>query len=147
MERTLAAQAKTMTIGVLAARTGCNIETIRYYERVGVLPRPQRRGRYRHYREADVTRVGFVRRARELGFTLDVVRRLLVLSAKPDAPCAEVRHVAARHLADVDTRIANLQRMRQVLLASLSHCAAGTDAGCPVIDALAGGAAMPIAGR
>src|SRR3546814_6810124 len=67
-------------IGELSRRTGCNIETIRYYERVGLLPIPQRRGRYRSYAREDVARLGFVRRARELGFTLEEVRALLGLA-------------------------------------------------------------------
>src|ERR1700739_2452712 len=72
-------------IGELSRRTGCNIETIRYYERIGLMPEPPRRGRYRSYGPEDVGRLGFVRRARELGFTLDEVRALLGLAADGQA--------------------------------------------------------------
>ena len=75
-------------IGELSRRTGCNIETIRYYERIGLMPAPPRRGRYRSYGAGDVGRLGFVRRARELGFTLDEVRALLRLAAGGEASCA-----------------------------------------------------------
>src|SRR3546814_3805836 len=76
-------------IGELSRRTGCNIETIRYYERVGLLPIPQRRGRYRSYAREDVARLGFVRRARELGFTLEEVRALLGLAVIGEGSCAD----------------------------------------------------------
>src|SRR3546814_2059892 len=95
------AATRAMQIGELSRRTGCNIETIRYYERIGVLDVPLRRGRYRNYGEEDVGRLGFVRRARELGFTLDEVRALLQLATGDQAACAEVRDVASSHLADV----------------------------------------------
>ena len=91
-------------IGELSRRTGCNIETIRYYERIGLMPAPPRRGRYRSYGADDVGRLGFVRRARELGFTLDEVRALLGLAGGGHASCAEVRNLAASHLKDVRTR-------------------------------------------
>ena len=125
-------------IGELSRRTGCNIETIRYYERIGLLPAPPRRGRYRSYGAKDVGRLGFVRRARELGFTLDQVRALLNLSTGGQASCAEVRALAASHLIDVRARIADLKRMEQVLADSVLACDAGGDPGCPLIQALSG---------
>ena len=123
-------------IGELSRRTGCNIETIRYYERIGLMPAPPRRGRYRSYGAADVGRLGFVRRARELGFTLDEVRALLGLAAGGHASCAEVRNLAASHLKDVRARIADLKRMERVLADSVRACDAGQDPGCPLIEAL-----------
>ena len=123
-------------IGELSRRTGCNIETIRYYERIGLMPAPPRRGRYRSYGAGDVGRLGFVRRARELGFTLDEVRALLGLAAGGEASCAEVRVLAAAHLGDVRGRIADLRRMERVLADSVRACDAGQDPGCPLIDAL-----------
>lgn len=122
-------------IGELSRRTGCNIETIRYYERIGLMPAPPRRGRYRSYGYGDVDRLGFVRRARELGFTLDEVRALLGLAAGGDA-CAEVRDLAAVHLKDVRARIADLKRMERVLAESVRACNAGQDPGCPLIQTL-----------
>jgi len=95
-----------IAIGEVSRRTGCNIETIRYYERIGLLPAPDRQGRFRRYGLGDVRRLTFVRRARELGFTLDGVRALLMLSATDDQrACAEVRGISAAHLAGVRPRI------------------------------------------
>lgn len=126
-------------IGELSRRTGCHIETIRYYERIGLMPAPPRRGRYRSYGSGDVARLGFVRRARELGFTLDEVRALLGLAAGGHASCAEVRDLAASHLEDVRTRIADLKRMERVLAEAVRACEAGADLGCPLLDALGTG--------
>lgn len=127
---------QAIQIGELSRRTGCNIETIRYYERIGLMPAPPRRGRYRSYGNEDVSRLGFVRRARELGFTLDEVRALLDLAAGGRASCAEVRDLAAGHLKDVRARIADLKRMERVLAGSVRACEAGQNAGCPVIETL-----------
>lgn len=127
---------QAIQIGELSRRTGCNIETIRYYERIGLLPAPPRRGRYRSYSREDVGRLGFVRRARELGFTLDEVRALLGLAGGGQASCAEVRTLAASQLTDVRTRIADLKRMERVLTESVRACDAGQDPGCPLIQSL-----------
>lgn len=123
-------------IGDLSRQTGCNIETIRYYERIGLLPAPPRRGRYRSYGPGDIARLGFVRRARELGFTLDQVRALLGLAAGGRASCADARDLAARHLKDVRARIADLRRMERALADTVRACEAGNDKGCPLIAAL-----------
>ncbi|APZ99754.1 transcriptional regulator [Sphingopyxis sp. QXT-31] len=133
------AATSAMQIGELSRRTGCNIETIRYYERIGVLDVPLRRGRYRSYGEEDVGRLGFVRRARELGFTLDEVRALLQLATGGQAACAEVRDVASSHLADVRAKIADLKRMERVLAASVRACEAGDDPACPLLQTLRAG--------
>lgn len=132
-----------ITIGELSRRTGCNVETVRYYERVGLIPPvPRTAGRYRLYSEADVRRLAFVRRARELGFTLTDVRTLLTLApGQADGPCARARSLAAAHLADVRRKIADLRAMERVLGHAVDRCAAGDTPNCPVIDALAGGAA------
>lgn len=123
-------------IGELSRRTGCNIETIRYYERVALLPAPSRSaGRYRIYDTADVRRLAFIRRARELGFTLDEVRTLLALSVN-DGACADVRELTESHLAEVRTKIADLRAMERVLADAVRRCAAGEVLGCPIIDAL-----------
>jgi MerR family mercuric resistance operon transcriptional regulator len=127
-----------MQIGQLSKRTACHIETIRYYERIGMLPSPARTaGRYRVYDTADVRRLAFIRRARELGFTLNEVRTLLALSANEgSAACADVRELAERHLAEVRAKIADLQAMERVLADAVRCCAAGETAGCPIIDTL-----------
>ncbi|WP_298671451.1 helix-turn-helix domain-containing protein [uncultured Sphingomonas sp.] len=123
-------------IGELSRRTGCNIETIRYYERIGLLPIPPHRGRYRSYGSDDVARLGFVQRARELGFTLDEVRALLALAAGGQTSCAEVRDLATSHLKDVRVRIADLSRMEKILADAVLACDAGQDPGCPLLDTL-----------
>ncbi|MGH8713066.1 MAG: MerR family transcriptional regulator [Casimicrobiaceae bacterium] len=123
-------------IGELSKRTGCNIETIRYYERIGVVPAPPRRGRYRSYGADDVRRLRFVRRLRELGFTLDEVRALFGLAAGGQGSCSSARSLAAAHLLDIKARIADLRRMERVLADAVQACDAGSDAGCPLIDSL-----------
>jgi MerR family mercuric resistance operon transcriptional regulator len=124
-------------IGELSRRTSCNIETIRYYERIGVLPPPRRNGRYRSFSASDVARLVFVRRARELGFTLDEVRALLKLAAADDrGTCTEVREISVAHLSDVRARIADLRAMERVLAAAVRQCDAGQQPGCPLIDAV-----------
>jgi MerR family mercuric resistance operon transcriptional regulator len=127
-------------IGELARQSGSSIETIRYYERAGLLPAPPRSaGGYRLYDAADIRRLAFVRRARELGFTLDQVRALLALSAKDGGDaCAEVHDLAAGHLVEVRAKIADLRAMERILSDAVRRCAAGELPGCPIIDALSG---------
>jgi MerR family transcriptional regulator, mercuric resistance operon regulatory protein len=134
------AQSAGIQIGDLARQSGCNIETIRYYERIGLLPTPPRSaGRYRLYDAPDARRLPFVRRARRLGFTLDQVRALPALSAKDgrDA-CREVHDIAAEHLGEVRAKIADLRAMERILADAVRRCAAGELPGCPIIDALSG---------
>jgi MerR family mercuric resistance operon transcriptional regulator len=132
------ARTKPFRIGELSRRTGCKIETIRYYERIGLLPRPERRGRYRQYDVEGVSSLAFVRRARDLGFTLDEVRALLRLSARGGVACAEARDLAASHLANVRKRIADLRSMERVLATMVRQCDAGAQPSCPLIKTLAG---------
>src|SRR5579885_419218 len=100
----------------LARRTGCNLETVRYYEKAGLLPEPPRTAAgYRSYDTAHERRLRFVLRARELGFSLDEIRELLHLVDERDQPCAEASAIAAAHLEDVRTKIADLKRMERVL--------------------------------
>ncbi|MBW0002984.1 MAG: helix-turn-helix domain-containing protein [Hyphomicrobiales bacterium] len=132
-------RAHAIPIGELSRRTGCNIETIRYYERIGVLPAARRLGRYRSYGTEDVSRLGFVRRARELGFTLDGVRALLALASDGDSSCVEARDLAASHLKGVRARIADLKRMERALTDIVGACDIRNDAVCPLIDALVQG--------
>jgi MerR family mercuric resistance operon transcriptional regulator len=130
-----------MAIGEFSRRTGGNIETIRYYERIGLLPLPDRRGRYRRYGAGDVARLLFIRRARELGFTLDEVRALLKLSkADSETSCSDVRELAARHLAEVKAKISDLRAMERTLAKAVRDCDAGEMPRCTLIDALSVGA-------
>lgn len=128
-------------IGELSRRSGCNIETIRYYERVGLLPQASRSpSRYRLYDEDDVRRLSFVRRSRELGFSLDEVRTLLGLSAgSGQETCAEVRQVAAHHLDDIRAKIADLRAMQRILADAVRRCDDGEFPGCALLDALSAG--------
>ena len=130
-----------IAIGELSRRTHCNIETIRYYERIGLLPVPARRGRYRRYGTEDVGQLAFVRRARELGFTLGEVRTLLALATGGGGACAEVRQIAAMHLAEVRAKVADLRAMEQVLADAVQRCDVGEMPGCPLIGVLASGPA------
>jgi MerR family mercuric resistance operon transcriptional regulator len=105
-----------IAIGALSKHTGTNIETIRYYERVALLPAPARSsGGYRLYGHDHLKRLNFIRRARTLGFSIGEVRTLLRLADERKRPCAEVRVVAEAHLKDVRAKIADLRRMERVL--------------------------------
>lgn len=128
-----------MRIGEVARRTGCHIETIRYYEKAGILAAPARRGTYRDYTGSDVERLRFVRRARELGFSLDEIRTLLDLASRRQVDCAHVLPVAARHLANVREKLADLARIEAALCDLVSQCSEGAAVPCPVVRSLAGG--------
>jgi MerR family mercuric resistance operon transcriptional regulator len=126
-----------IAIGRLAKQTGTNVETIRYYERLGLWPVPPRTaGGYRLYGTEHLKRLNFVRRARVLGFSIEEVRTLLRLADERKRPCAEVRVVAGAHLADVRAKLADLRAMERVLKATVARCAEGTGTHCPLIDAL-----------
>src|SRR5579864_5704427 len=114
-----------IAVGELSRRTGCNIETIRYYERIGLLPKPRREkgGRFRRYDADDVSRLRFIRRARQLGFTLNEVRALLRLAVgDSEGVRAEARSLAAAHIVDIRAKIADLQAMERVLTDALCEC-------------------------
>ncbi|MET4683576.1 MerR family transcriptional regulator [Brevundimonas faecalis] len=127
----------TLSIGELGRRTGTKVETIRYYERIGLLIAPARtEGNYRAYGEAELNRLSFVRRARDLGFSIEQVCDLLALSDRRDQSCAEVDELAGAHLAEVERKIADLEALRRELSALLSQCRKGTISTCLIIDAL-----------
>src|SRR5882757_8205605 len=123
-------------IGELSRRTGNNIETIRYYERIGLVPAPPRQGRYRSYGPEDVGRLRFVWRARRLGFTLDEVRALLRLAKGSQKSCSAARSLASAHLADVKAKISDLRRMERVLAYAVRACDTGNLPVCPLIESL-----------
>lgn len=136
-KETLRDTAPRLAIGALSRRTGVNIETVRYYERIGLLPPPARsEGGHRLYGGGHLMRLNFVRRARDLGFTLDEIRGLLELAEKRDRPCSEAREVAVGHLSDVRAKIADLRTMERVLVEMVARCAEGTTPECPLIEAL-----------
>ena len=126
-----------LAIGALSERTGCKVETIRFYERVRLLPTPARSpGGYRLYNKDHLKRLTFIRRARALGFSIDEVRKLLTLADERQRPCAEVRVVAGAHLEDVQAKIADLRAMERVLRGTVARCADRRRADCPLIEAL-----------
>ncbi len=130
-------KAKSMQIGDLSQRSGVNIETIRYYERIGVLPAPARlpNGR-RSYDEADAQRLGFIRHARDLGFDLASVRILLGLQEQPEASCENASRIAQAQLEAVENRITSLLSLRDELSRMVSECRRGIVSECRVIEAL-----------
>ena len=126
-----------LSIGGVARRSGVQIETIRYYERIGLLaPPPRTAGGHRVFGEAEVKRLNFVRRARELGFTLGQVRDLLALADGREDSCAEVEKLARAQLDATSGRIADLARMEAVLAEMVARCASGTVPDCPILEAL-----------
>lgn len=128
---------KSLRRADLARATGCNLETIRYYEGAGVLPTPARTDAgHRSYDASDVRRLRFVMRARELGFTLDDIRGLVGLGDATAPTCAEVKDRTDRHLADVRAKIADLRRIEQVLATTAAKCSGQDVPQCAVLDAL-----------
>ncbi|MDZ4380910.1 MAG: helix-turn-helix domain-containing protein [Parvibaculum sp.] len=122
----------------LARLTGCNLETIRYYEKTGMIPDPPRTASgYRVYDETHAARLRFILRARELGFSLEEVRGLLGLVDGGTQTCAEVKERTERHLADVRAKIADLMRIEEVLAATAAQCSGEDVPDCPVLEALA----------
>ena len=131
------ARSDGLPIGVLSKQTACNIETIRYYEKAGLLPTPARSpAGYRRYGGADLKRLNFIRRARALGFSIEEVGKLLKLADEHRRPCAEVRVVAGAHLEDVQAKIADLRAMERVLRETVAKCASGRSPDCPLIESL-----------
>lgn len=132
-----ASRAGGLTIGKLSELTGVNIETIRYYERIGMLPAPPRTvsGR-RIYDSTDVRTLAFIRRSRELGFSLDEIRSLIRLSGPAKATCREVREIAAIHLADIRTKLTDLKKIERLLASTIAKCSGGSAPDCPVLDIL-----------
>jgi MerR family mercuric resistance operon transcriptional regulator len=125
------------TIGALSRCTGCKVETIRYYERIGLLPHPPRSaGGHRLYGEDHLKRLTFIRRGRELGFTLDDIRGLLGLVDGGAYTCAEVKAVTVVHLGEIRRKLADLRRLERVLRSMAAECEGGAVPDCPVIDAL-----------
>lgn len=128
---------KELSIGALSKHSGVNIETIRYYEKIGVMPKPNRTaGGYRVYGSAHAKRLHFVRRGRELGFSLDKLRGLLRLVDSHAYTCAEVHALTIEHLQDIRRKIADLRRLERVMASMAAQCTDDQVPECPVIDAL-----------
>lgn len=127
-----------MKIGELSKATATNVETIRYYERIGLLPEPARtESGYRSYDPAHRSRLKFIRHSRDLGFTIEEIRSLLDLSDHPDRDCSEADQIATHHLEQVEKKIAQLDVLRAELSRIVGRCRGGLAGDCRVIDALA----------
>lgn len=127
-----------MKIGQLARATGTSAETIRYYEQIGLMRRPQRTAsNYRDYTPADADRLAFIRHARGLGFELADVRSLLDLADQPDRDCGEADRIASGHLAAVESKLTQLERLRDELSRMISQCRGGTMSNCRILNVLA----------
>lgn len=128
-----------LRIGELAERTGVGVETVRYYERRGLLPRPARRpGQFRWYGEEAVQRVRFIKHAQRLGFTLREIGELIDLRIEPGAGCGDVRERAEAKLADIEGKLHDLQQMRRALKSLIERCEGNgpIECGCPIFDAM-----------
>lgn len=128
----------SLTTGALARQGGVNLESIRFYEREGLLPKPPRtRSGYRVFNEESVRRVRFIKRAQELGFSLREIKELLALRFEPDTSCADVRERADTKLSDIDQKIRDLTRMKKVLARLTRACPGrGTVNQCPILESL-----------
>lgn len=128
----------TLSIGQAAREAGCKVQTLRYYEDLGLLPKPLRtRGNQRVYGEPHLKRLAFIRHARELGFPLEAIRELLSLEERPEQSCAEADAIAGAHLAEVERKIKALTALRGELKRMVQSCRRGRIAECRVIEILA----------
>lgn len=126
-----------MKIGELANATATKVETVRYYEKIGLLPPPARTSaNYRAYGSAHLARLSFIRRARDLGFALEAVRELLTLSDDRTQSCEAIDVIAQTHLAEIDRKVADLTALRTELDRVISSCRRGTVADCKIIETL-----------
>lgn len=131
------ARARSFSIGELSRETGVNIETIRYYERITVLPKPPRTAGGRRVYGAEEKRVlAFIRRGRQLGFTLEEIRALLDLGAPGDASCFDIREITSAHLENVRAKLADLARLEAILADAVARCTGDAAPVCPVLDIL-----------
>lgn len=136
---------EVLTIGQLARQAGVGVETIRFYEREGLIAEPDRgpSSRYRQYPLQAVRRVRFIRHAKKLGFTLKEIRQLLELRVDPASTCADVRTRAREKIADIEERVASLERMKFALERLAARCRGrGPTADCPILEELDRGEAL-----
>jgi MerR family mercuric resistance operon transcriptional regulator len=124
-------------IGEMSNLTGVNIETIRYYERIAIMPKPDRtQGGNRQYNHDQLKRLFFIKRCRDLGFNLDEIRALLEMVDRDDFTCGEVHEMTISHLSDVEKKLNDLIRLKQSLKKMASECSQGDIPECPIIDTL-----------
>jgi len=128
---------EALTIGWLAKETNTRVQTIRYYEQIGLMPSPPRSaGNQRQYEQEHVDRLAFIRHCRELGFSLDQVRELLSLSDDTKRSCAEIDAIAQTHLEDVQKKISRLQGFEKELQRMVTECSGGGVSQCRIIEVL-----------
>jgi Cu(I)-responsive transcriptional regulator len=126
-----------LSIGGLAQQTSCKVQTIRYYEQIGLMPEPLRtNGNQRRYDLRHAERLAFIRHSRELGFSLDAIRQLLDLSDDPDRPCENVDAIAKNQLQEVNRRIASLKALKTELERMITQCRGGNVGDCRIIQVL-----------
>ncbi|MEP0862116.1 MAG: heavy metal-responsive transcriptional regulator [Ignavibacterium sp.] len=110
-------------VGEIAEKVGVNVETLRYYEKIKIMPKPKRKeSRYRFYDELDLKRLRFIKRAKELGFTLKEIKELLNLKIESTATCGDVKHLAEHKLNDIEERINDLKNIRSILVKLINQC-------------------------
>ena len=132
MRAITSSRAENFQIGELSKHSGVNIETIRYYEQIKMLPAPPRTASGRRvYRTTDLRILAFIRRSRELGFSLDEIRALLRLGAPGKASCSEVKEIAAHHLQDIRAKISDLAKLERLLAKTISRCSGNRVPDCP----------------
>lgn len=137
MRAATAWRAEHLQIGELSRLSGVNIETIRYYERIRMLPPPPRTASGRRvYGSTGLRTLVFIRRSRELGFSLDRIRAMLRLGGPGKASCREVREIAAHHLDDVRAKLGDLKKLERLLARTVARCSGRTAPDCPVLDIL-----------
>jgi len=128
---------KRVSIGQMAKAGNCKVQTIRYYEEIGLLKKSKRtEGNQRIYSPSDQERLGFIRHSRELGFSLKQIRQILALNDNPNHTCSEVDQIAQAHLQEVESKIERLQSMRKELKRMISQCAGEKVAECHIIKVL-----------
>jgi len=126
-----------LSIGILGKRTGTKVQTIRYYEQIGLMPEPGRtEGGQRRYGNIEVDRLAFIRHSRQLGFSLQAIRELLEISDSPECSCAEVDAVAQKQLKEVEARIVRLEALRGELRRMISECNSDRVADCRILEVL-----------
>lgn len=124
-------------IGAMSRETGVNIETIRYYEKIGLMPDPGRTsGGNRQYSYDHLKRLSFIRHSRDLGFSIEEIRALLSMADQKDVSCGDVHRMTIQHLGTVRAKIANLQVLESALQEMASECAKGDVPVCPIIESL-----------
>jgi len=131
------ARTRGYAIGAMSRETGLNIETIRYYERIDIMPKPDRtEGGNRQYNHDQLKRLFFIKRCRELGFSIEEIRALLQMVDRADFTCGEVHTMTVDHLATVKKKVTDLKRLEKALRSMAAECSKGDVPDCPIIDTL-----------